>query len=109
MREDRYRVPVADHRLREGVDHAGSGQPRANLGVLGDELRVIVVNESIVLDRPINAQSERGQQQAKHPFTTHPRILSGKRPAETSSEVDRRIRRIRGLGRGLKSTLYRSA
>ena len=68
-------MPVARVRGRECPDQTAPGEPRLDVGVRGDVIAVVVVDEIIVGDRPIEDESHQGKTDADRG-----RRLSGESP-----------------------------
>src|SRR5258706_3315537 len=77
-------MPVGQDRSREGVMNAASGEAFPDYRILCDKLRVIIVNEVMVPNRPINGEGNGSQQEANEPFTTHPQSLSANEGGKTN-------------------------
>ena len=77
-------MPVGKDRSRERIMNTGSGEASSDYRILCDELRVIVVNEVMVSNRPINGEGNGSQQEANEPFTTHPQSLSANEGGKTN-------------------------
>ncbi|MGC3958714.1 MAG: hypothetical protein QM813_12475 [Verrucomicrobiota bacterium] len=86
VRQGRDGMPVAYHWLSEGINEAVSRQARFDFLVLGDELRIVVIDEVVMPHRPVHTEGDCEEQRTEQKFDTHPGKFSWKRRQKTMSK-----------------------
>jgi len=67
-------MPVTNDRLGKRVNEAVRRQTSFDLVVLGDELRIVVINEVVLPYRPIDAKRDGEKQETDYKRTAHAEI-----------------------------------